>query len=148
MEKQNKNKYLFISVKPEFADKLLSKEKSIELRKIKPNVKEGDYIVIYASSPVKCVVGFGIIKRIITTTPSEMWSEYSDLLGIDRIRYDEYYNNRSKAIGIELVSIKPSLPIRLQNLRDLFSGFHPPQVYRYVTNEQICKAITAYINEL
>ncbi len=146
--KKIKNKYLFISIKPEFANKLLSKEKSIELRKIKPNVKDGDYIVIYASSPVKCVVGFGIIKQIIITTPTEMWNEHSSVLGIDKIRYDEYYNNSSKAIGIELELIKPSLPISLENLRELFAGFHPPQVYRYVTNEQICKAITSYINEL
>lgn len=148
MEKLNRNKYLFISVKPEFAKKLLHKEKSIELRKLKPNVAKGDYIVIYASSPVKCVVGFGKIKQIIVTTPLQMWNDHSDVLGIDKQRFDEYYVNKTKAIGIELESIKSSLPISLSQLRSLFAGFHPPQVYRYVTNEQICKAISAYIKQL
>ena len=45
MEKvSNIKKYLFISVKPEFANKIIAKEKCIELRKIKPHVKAGDYI--------------------------------------------------------------------------------------------------------
>ena len=68
----NIKKYLFISVKPEFADKIVRREKSIELRKIKPHVNPGDYIIIYASSPVKSVVGFGIIKNIIEKTPRTM----------------------------------------------------------------------------
>ena len=66
------NKYLFISVKPIYAQKILSREKSIELRKLKPKVSPGDYIIIYASGPQKAVVGFGLIKRVIVTTPQEM----------------------------------------------------------------------------
>ena len=41
------NKYLFLAIKPEFANKILAKEKTIELRKVRPNIKEGDYIIIY-----------------------------------------------------------------------------------------------------
>ncbi len=147
MEKVNKNKYLFISVKPEFASKIMSKEKSIELRKVKPNVTKGDYIVIYASTPMKCVVGFAKIKQIIVTKPANMWDKYSDVLGIDRERFDAYYKNKEKAIGIELESVKSSTPISLMQLRTLYSGFQPPQVYRYVTNEQICKVINTYIKK-
>ena len=142
-----KNKYLFISVKPEFADKLMSKEKSIELRKVKPNVKSGDYIVIYASSPVKCVVGFGKIKQIIITTPSKMWAEHSGELGIDKERYDAYYQDRDRSIGIEIESIKSIPSISLKNIKKIDPKFHPPQVYRYVTNEQICKIIAKFITK-
>lgn len=74
------NKYLFISVKPIYAQKILSREKSIELRKLKPKVSPGDYIIIYASEPQKAVVGFGLIKRVIVTTPQEMWNSHSKIL--------------------------------------------------------------------
>lgn len=146
MEKIN-NKYLFISVKPEFANKLICKEKSIELRKVKPNVKSGDYIVIYASSPVKCVVGFGKIKQIIITTPSKMWEEHSSELGIDKERYDAYYQDRDRSIGIEIESIKSIPSISLKNIKKIDPKFHPPQVYRYVTNEQICRTIAEFITK-
>lgn len=145
MEKRNKNKYLFISVKPEFATKLLSKEKSIELRKVKPNVKEGDYVVIYASSPVKCVVGFGKIKKIIIATPDDMWINNHLYLGIDKQRYDEYYSEREYAIGIEIDMIKSVPYIPLNQIKMIDPNFHPPQIYRYVTNDQICRIITEYI---
>ena len=90
------NKYLFLSIKPEFANKILAKEKTIELRKVRPNIKEGDYIIIYASSPVKGVVGFGRVKKIIETSPYEMWRIYSSQLGIDKIRYDNYFLDRKR----------------------------------------------------
>lgn len=34
-----RHKYLFIAVKPEYANKLISGKKDIELRKMKPNVE-------------------------------------------------------------------------------------------------------------
>ncbi len=147
MEKvSNIKKHLFISVKPEFANKIIAKEKCIELRKIKPHVKAGDYIIIYASSPIKCVVGFGKIKQIIETTPAEMWSNYSEYLGIDELRFLNYYNRRNRAIGIEIETIKSVTPINLINLKKIDANFHPPQVYRYITNEQICETITKFLS--
>lgn len=144
METDNK-KYLFISVKPEFADKIIRKEKIIELRKIKPHVKIGDNIIIYASSPCKAVVGYGTIKQIIEISPDQMWIEYSDLLGIDKERYDEYYKEKERAVGIEIDNITKINPISLKELRVLDSNFHPPQIYRYVSNALICRTIIKYM---
>lgn len=141
----NIKKYLFISVKPEFANKIIAKEKCIELRKIKPHVKAGDYIIIYASSPIKCVVGFGQIKQVIETTPIEMWNNYSERLGIDELRFLSYYEGRNRAIGIEIETIKAINPIDLISLKKVDPNFHPPQVYRYIANEQICEAITKFL---
>lgn len=137
------NKYLFISVKPIYAQKILSREKSIELRKLKPKVSPGDYIIIYASGPQKAVVGFGLIKRVIVTTPQEMWNSHSKNLGIDKESFSDYYAGKSKAIGIEIDSVRSlTTPIPLSKLRDIDASFAPPQVYRYVTNRQICDVLT------
>lgn len=145
MGKNNIKKYLFISVKPEFANKILTREKCIELRKIKPHVNSGDYVIIYASSPKKCVIGFGEIKQIIETTPEQMWEKYSKVLGIDEPRFYSYYKDKNKAIGIEIGAIKSINPISLDELRKIDIKFNPPQVYRYVSNEQICKIIAEYL---
>ena len=138
------NKYLFISVKPIYAQKILSREKSIELRKLKPKVSPGDYIIIYASEPQKAVVGFGLIKRVIVTTPQEMWNSHSKNLGIG-----DYYAGKSKAVGIEIDSVRSlTIPIPLSKLRGIDASFAPPQVYRYVTNRQICDVFTNIIEEI
>jgi len=141
-------KYLFISIKPEFANKIVNKEKPIELRKIKPHVNAGDYVIIYASSPIKAVVGFGIIKRIIESSPKEMWEKYSNMTGIDKSRFDSYYADRQKAIGIEIESIKSVTAIHLDQLRSVDANFHPPQVYRYVSNHEICKIISEFLSKI
>ena len=143
MEKINniRKKYLFISVKPEFAKKIIAKEKQIELRKVRPNVRMGDYVIIYASSPTKSVIGFGSVQQIIETTPELMWKEHSSLLGIDKSRFDSYYYGKERAIGIKIREIQKIAPIPLENLRNVTPNFQPPQVYRYVSNMEVCKII-------
>ena len=128
------NKYLFISVKPEFAEKLIKKQKTIELRKTKPKVAIGDFLIIYATSPKKSVVGFGIIKKIIIATPKTMWKNYSSKLGIDKIRFDSYYRGYKTAIGIEVDKVNEIQPVHLEDLRNIDPQFHPPQIYRYISN--------------
>lgn len=144
MEVKSK-KFLFISVKPEFANKIVSEEKTIELRKVKPKVSEGDYIVIYASSPVKSVIGYGMVKEVIITAPDVMWEKYSLTLGIDKQRYDSYYKGCDKAIGIKINKINRITPISLEKLRRIDADFHPPQIYRYVSNINICRSILEFL---
>jgi predicted transcriptional regulator len=137
----NTKKHLFISVKPEFAGKIITKEKTIELRKVRPNVNVEDYVIIYASSPIKSVIGFGIIQQIIDTSPDQMWKNFSSMLGIDKPRFDEYYYGKEKAIGIKIKKIKQITPISLECLRNATPNFQPPQVYRYISSLSICKII-------
>ena len=137
----SKKKHLFISVKPEFAKKIIAKEKKIELRKVKPHVEVGDYVIIYASSPMKSVVGFGMVQQIIETTPEQMWEKYSSILGIDKSRLNDYYDGKERAIGIEIKEIQQITPIHLEDLRNVTPNFQPPQVYRYVSNMDICRII-------
>lgn len=136
-----RHKYLFIAVKPEYAYKLISGEKDIELRKTKPHVQAGDYAIIYASAPAKVVLGYGKIKRIILCSPQEMWDNFSTRLGIKEQDYLMYYKNSNKSVGIEFEMIKTINPISLAELRRVDPNFHPPQIYRYVSNEEIHKVL-------
>ena len=140
-----KHKYLFIAVIPEYANKLISGKKDIELRKMKPNVQPGDYVIIYASAPVKAVLGFGKVKTIIECNPKSLWERYSNRLGITKQSYFSYYDGYYKAIGIEFDMIKSVTPIKLEDLRKVDPNFQPPQIYRYVTNEDIVTVLSKRI---
>lgn len=70
-----------------------------------------------------CVIGFGIIKNIIDTSPNEMWSQYAPFLGIDKVRFDNYYQDKMKAIGIEIEAIKQVTPISLKEFENYRSKF-------------------------
>lgn len=130
-------KFLFISVKPEYADKIINNQKTIELRKNLPNVSKDDYVIIYATLPVKTVVGFAKIKQIIKTNPKQMWSEYSDRLGISKEAFEEYYANSEISVGIEIDSvIKLNVGFSLQEIKKFIPNFSPPQTYKYLSNHQ------------
>ena len=106
-------------------------------------------MIIYASAPTMSVVGIARIKTIIELSPEEMWEQFSPMLGIDRNRYDECYRGFNKAIGIELDAVRSLVaPITLKELREEAPSFHPPQIYRYVTNTQICSVLTRYCQSL
>ena len=136
-----RHKYLFIAVKPEYANRLISGEKDIELRKMRPHIQQGDYVIIYASAPVKAVLGFGKVKNIIECSPEEMWNKNFSRLGIKKQDFFSYYEYSKKSVGIEFEVIKPINPISLAELRRVDPSFHPPQIYRYVTNEEIHKVL-------
>lgn len=128
------SKFLFISIKPEFADKIIDGTKTVELRKNKPNAKAGDFVIIYSTVPVKSVIGFGKIKGIIDDSPTFIWDNYSKYLGIDKERFDTYYQNTNRAVGIEISSVcKLTEKINLDSIRKFMPRFSPPQSYRYLS---------------
>lgn len=131
------SKFLFISVKPEYADKIINHQKTIELRKNLPNVNNGDYVIIYATVPIKTVVGFAKIKQIIRTNPKQMWSENSDRLGISKEEFEKYYANSEISVGIEINSVtKLNVGFSLQEIKKFIPKFSPPQTYKYLSNNQ------------
>lgn len=133
-------KFIFISIKPDYAFKLVNRQKTIELRKNMPSVEDGDYLIIYATMPIKTVIGYAKINKVFKTNPLQMWAEHSDKLGIDKIDFDKYYSGSKVSIGIEVKSvIKLASGIPLQKIKDIFPSFSPPQTYKYFTNAQALK---------
>lgn len=140
------SKFLFISIKPEYANKIINKQKTIELRKNRPNVQSGDYVLIYATVPIKAVIGFGKIKNIIDTSPEIMWNENAGKLGINKEAYDKYYTHSNRAIGIEISSIcKFKFGFLLSDIKEMYPKFSPPQTYRYISNIQALRTYNAMI---
>ena len=139
-------KFLLISVKPEFANKIICKHKLIELRKNKPKAQIGDFVLIYSTVPEKAIIGFAKIENIIETSPQKMWSDFSNKLGIDKIRFDEYYSKHSKAIGLELSYVcKLKTRISLNDIKAMYPKFSPPQTYRYISSFSALRLYKNYI---
>ncbi|MDW3192726.1 MAG: DUF3850 domain-containing protein [Cytophagales bacterium] len=128
------SKILLISIKPQFAERIFSGNKSIELRKTSPKVSEGDLILFYVTSPEKMVKGIGRVKGLIEDTPANIWSEYQETAGIGEELYFDYYQNSNRAIGIllkDVVEFKKT--VSLSDIKSTFPSFAPPQSYRYLS---------------
>ena len=134
---------LFVSIKPRFAEKILSGEKSVELRRVRPSVATpGTLLVFYASSPTCEVVGTGRVEAIDVDTPTAIWNRQRDAVGLSRSEYRTNYNGVRDAVGIVLAEVE-ALPksVPLADLRKRITGFEPPQSFRYIDAEQTAAVI-------
>lgn len=128
-------KYVFISIKEVYTNLIFEGSKKIELRKSKPNVSPGDYVIIYCTSPVKAIVGIATVQEVIVLSPERMWKLHSKKLGIKKSDYFDYYDNCGKAIGIILSEVqKLSYSICLTHIKEKLPSFTPPQTYKYFLN--------------
>jgi predicted transcriptional regulator len=132
------SRHLFLSVRPEFAAKILSGTKTVEFRRTRPRAAEGQPVVVYASSPVMAIVGIATIVRIDTASPSRLWDLFREPGGISRARYREYFRNAREAHAITLADAEPLLElVELTGIRDVIPGFQPPQAFNYMGMEHV-----------
>lgn len=122
----------FMPIKPIYARKLMSGEKKYEFRK-SPINDNLTHIIIYASSPVKKVIGLAEVKRVLVTSPSAVWTQTKHAAGIARKEYDNYFAGKKQAYAIEIKKVvhlaKEIAPIELEN------GFKVPQSFSYVDSK-------------
>lgn len=124
------------SIKPEYSRKILSGEKTIELRRRFPmSVPTGTTALIYETSPTRALSGIAVIGEVHKRTPSDIWNTFGDRACISRKDFDAYFNGVDRAFAIELTRGRPlPRPLGLSELRDRFS-FQPPQSFLYATTE-------------
>jgi len=132
------NKVTVLSIKPEFSNLIFSGDKKIELRKSKPKIQPGSLILIYNTYPDMAVVGYCKLKQFIELSPARIWSTYSAKLGIDFQRFQEYYDGRKKAVGLEISDVIAfEQPIKLKDIKEVLPEFSPPQTFRYLTKDKL-----------
>ncbi len=121
---------ILLSIKPEFADKILSGEKCFEFRKVIPRNKGIHTVVIYATMPVGKIIGEFQIDSIISEPPTKLWKITQDGAGINQIFFDQYFKNREMGHAIKIKFYKRyDMPIMLTEV--LKNGV-PPQSFVYL----------------
>ena len=120
---------VLLSVKPEFASKIFDGSKKYEYRRT--IFKRGDVatVVVYASNPLKRVIGDFQIGEILHDKPTELWARTCDAAGITKKRFMEYFMNEAKgyAIGIKETR-KYETPLSLEE----FMLSSPPRSFKYL----------------
>ncbi len=124
---------LFLSLRPSFAELILDGVKRVELRRIRPRAQRGTSVIVYATSPVKAVLGGCTVRSVLTADPDEVWELHGALASVERDGFDEYFAGAEQATAIQLSSPwRLARPVSLAALRTSWEGFSPPQSFRYV----------------
>lgn len=128
---------LFLSIRPQYVEKILDGQKRVELRRRKPRSQPDDWMAIYESSPTKALVAIAQVTEVRIKSPQCLWRSVRSIAGIQKQEFDEYFTDCDNAVGIMFRSViaLPS-PIQLDDLRSSWPGFHPPQGFLYLTNAQ------------
>lgn len=133
---------LFLSLRPRFAELLLSGHKTIELRRMRPSVTEGAVVLLYASSPTMTLVGRAEVAAVHVGDTEKIWRQHGSETGISRGEYKSYFQGLDQAVAIELVNIRRlKRPRPLEDLRNQLAGFQPPQSYRYLDSSQVAALV-------
>ncbi|WP_242164966.1 ASCH domain-containing protein [Lysobacter sp. M15] len=93
---------VLLSIKPEYAEKILMGQKHYEFRKVIPRAEGVKTVVIYATKPVGKVVGEFEIDSVLTEKPARLWSQTSNFSGISRRFFNEYFRGRAKGHAIKV----------------------------------------------
>lgn len=93
---------VLLSIKPEFVDKIFAGTKKYEFRKSLFKKSGVRHIVIYASAPIKRVVGEFEIDDILSGDIGEVWSVTQKYAGITENFYKLYFQDRKVAHAIKI----------------------------------------------
>lgn len=125
---------VLLSIKPQFANAILEGTKLFELRRKIFRDKDVRRIVIYASSPVRRVVGEFSIDSVLAHEPTKLWSLTSRGAGVDREFFDEYFRGRAVAFAVKVA--KPKRYARPRRLQEHYGIARPPQSFCYLTSHR------------
>jgi len=121
---------ILLSIKPEYAEKILDGEKQFEFRKTIFKNKSVKTVVIYATKPVGKVVGEFDIEEVISEEPHTLWLLTSEFSGITKSFFNEYFKGKSTAHAIKVRTARRyKIPL---NLEDILNTKFAPQSFCYL----------------
>ena len=120
---------VLLSIKPEFVEKIFAGTKKYEFRKSLFRRRDVKFVVIYASAPIKRVVGEFEIDEILSDDVDTIWERTKMYSGISKEFYNSYFKNRKTANAIQIGHL-----IRYEKTKPL-SEYHinqAPQSFCYI----------------
>lgn len=120
---------VLLSIKPKYIKEIEKGSKLYEFRRVifKQNIDE---IYVYATSPIKQIVGKICIDEIIEDTPKNLWLNFSKNAGINKKDFFEYFSGKERGYAIKIKHFelfeKPIDPYQAN------PKFIPPQSYAYI----------------
>jgi len=142
---------LLFSVRPQYADRILQKKKTVEIRRRFSTQWLGHKINLYASAPVMSLVGEATITKIVVNKPELIWDQFYDQVGCSRLEFDFYVKGADEVYAIELDHVRPyrdRFPL-VQISQLLNENLTPPQSYLTLEkNKSWAKAVSlaAYLH--
>lgn len=123
-----------LSIHPRHAESILGGTKKVELRRT-PVSNEISLVLLYATAPVRAVVGWFAVAGIDSGSKSRIWETHSRVAGITRDEYRSYFAGANRAFAIQVG--ETSRLKRAVDLDKLPSVSRAPQSFQYLKLEDV-----------
>lgn len=119
-----------LSIHPRHAAAIMGGAKKVEFRK-RPFGRPLSHVVVYATAPVRRIVGVFRVAECDVDAPERLWARYGHVGGVDRAFFDAYYGPRRTGVAIRVDGdpVPLDLPLTATGQRC------PPQSHAYLTQE-------------
>lgn len=127
-----KQSQILMSIKPAFSRMILEGSKTIELRRrFSEKIEVGTKIIIYATDPVKAIVGECTIKEVLKLSLPELWARANREAMIDWKTFKSYFSGVEFGYGIvvhKTLMYEESIPLAFLRSKHIAI----PQSYRAI----------------
>jgi predicted transcriptional regulator len=129
-------KNVIISIKPEYALKIISGEKTIELRRKFPTKNiEGGIALIYASSPIQEIIGYAIIAKVKRLSIDQLWKTCGKRACVTKEFFYAYFEGLDHGFALEMSEpVKLTKPLDIRRMEEEFL-VSAPQSFRYAPDK-------------
>ncbi len=134
---------VIISIKPEYALKIIAGEKTVELRRRFPvSQVRGGIALIYASSPIQKIIGYAVIDEVCSLPIDLLWEATHQKACVSKEFFYSYFDGLEKGFGLTLSRpVTLVKPVDIRQLEDEFM-LSVPQSFRYAP-ESILNSLAA-----
>jgi predicted transcriptional regulator len=121
-----------LSIRPTFIERILSGDKTIELRRRFPTeIGSDSAVLLYSTSPVQSIVGIAHLEAVKHRPLGQLWRQFGAAAAVTRVEFDAYFQQATHGFALQLRDVRRfSQPIHLTDLVRRFE-FSPPQSYCY-----------------
>lgn len=130
------NRMLVLSLKPRFAEAILSGQKTVELRRVEPRIKVPTRALVYASSPTCSLIGQCVVYEVHRLPLPTLWYRFGPQTSLAQEEFRAYFAGTDTGVAL-LLSSPVRLPsvVPLAQLRQSVDRFRAPQSFAYVGAE-------------
>ena len=121
---------VLLSIKPIFADLIFAGTKTFEFRRSLFTSRQVHRVLVYASSPVRRVVGVFGVADTLSMTPDALWHLTRNGAGISREDFRQYFEGKAVAHAIRVE--KAHLFARPRRLDRHYGLITAPQSFCYL----------------
>ncbi len=128
---------LLLSIRDEYLQKILNRQKTIEIRKTRPKqLSEGDTLWFWNTQPYREIGVGATCDGVLSHNWRTIWDLYGVYSGMSYKSYMAYadFNEMITAIWLKDVFVIPE-PLHRWQIRSINRSFRPPRTHSYIESD-------------